>query len=188
MVDEISIFPTSTPTLDLPAYSSKAFTSADEPVTIDIPVTAYQLESDLEVVLSGTPAGYEVLTPTIAKDVAETGTNIQVQYTKPAEGAEVSAVVEVKGGGLTDYRYISLINSAATGLRVNTINAIIFAKERAIAVSVEEPAVLEVFSFDGSMILKQQVSGQQDVTVQAGVYMVRLSNTGGCNVQKVIVR
>jgi len=188
VVDEISIFPTSTPTLDLPAYSSKAFTSADEPVTIDIPVTAYQLESDLEVVLSGTPAGYEVLTPTIAKDVAETGTNIQVQYTKPAEGAEVSAVVEVKGGGLTDYRYISLINSAATGLRVNTINAIIFAKERAIAVSVEEPAVLEVFSFDGSMILKQQVSGQQDVTVQAGVYMVRLSNTGGCNVQKVIVR
>jgi hypothetical protein len=188
VVDEISVFPTTTPTLNLPAYSSKPFTSAVEPVTFTIPVKAYLLTTDLQVVLSGTPVGYEVLTPTIDKATAEAGTDIQIKYTKPAEGAEVSAVVEVKGGGLTDYRYISLINSAATGLTVNTLKANIFGKTGAIAVVVDDPAMMEVFSYDGKAVARKQVMGNTEVTVNSGLYIVRLTNSAGCKVEKVFVR
>lgn len=188
VVDEISIFPTTTPTLNLPAYSSKPFTSAAEPVTLTIPVKAYLLTTDLQVVLSGTPVGYEVLTPTIDKATAEAGTNIQIKYTKPAEGAEVSAVVEVKGGGLTDFRYINLINSAATGLSVNTLKANIFGKTGAIAVAVDDPATMEVFSFDGKAVAIQKVMGNTEVSVNPGLYIVRLTNGAGCKVEKVFVR
>jgi hypothetical protein len=188
VVDEISIFPTTTPTLNLPAYSSKPFTSAAEPVTLTIPVKAYLLTTDLQVVLSGAPAGYEVLTPTIVKATAEAGTDIQIKYTKPAEGAEVSAVVEVKGGGLTDYRYINLINSAATGLSANTLKANIYGRTGAIVIAVDDPAALEVFSFDGKAIARKQVMGNTEITVNPGLYIVRLTNGAGCKVEKVFVR
>ncbi|MEA4982618.1 MAG: hypothetical protein VB066_07860 [Paludibacter sp.] len=187
-VDEISVFPTTTPALNLPAYMSKPFQSSAEPVTLSIPFKAYQLTTDIQVVFSGTPAGYEVLTPTIDKATAEAGTNIQVKYTKPAEGAEVSAVVEVKGGGLTDYRYISLINSAATGLSANALKANIFGRTGTIMVVVDDPALVEVFSFDGKMISRQQLTGNTEIGMEKGLYLVRLTNGAGCKVEKVFVR
>jgi len=186
--DEVSVFPTTTPTLNLPAYQSKNFESSANPVTISIPVKAYLLTSDLEVVLNGAPAGYEVLTPSVPLATAEAGTDIQIRYTKPAEGAEVNAVVEVKGGGLTDYRYINLINNAATGLKVNTINASVVGKTAAIAVRVDAPVNMEVFSMDGKLVKSYAVMNNAEIAVKAGLYIVRLTNGEGCNVQKVFVR
>ncbi|MPM63301.1 hypothetical protein SDC9_110181 [bioreactor metagenome] len=111
-----------------------------------------------------------------------------MKYTKPAEGAEVSAVVEVKGGGLTDYRYISLINSAATGLSANTLKANIFGRTGTIMVVVDDPALVEVFSFDGKMVSRQQLTGNAEIGMEKGLYLVRLNNGTGCKVEKVFVR
>lgn len=186
--DEVSVFPTTTPSLNLPAYHSRKFVSGANPVTISIPIKAYLLTSDLQVVLNGSPAGYEVLTPTVALAAAEAGTDIQIKYTKPAEGDEVNARVEVKGGGLTDYRYINLINSPSTGVKVNTINASVVGKTAAIAVRVDVPVNMEVFSMDGKLVKSYAVMNNAEIAVETGLYMVRLTNGKGCNVQKVLVK
>jgi hypothetical protein len=172
----------------LPAYSTIQFSSSEQPVTINIPVKAYQLESDVQIELFGNPDGYELLTPVLTIADAEAGSNIQVKYTKPQEGVEVNATLEVKGGGLTEYRYINLINDAATGLSANTLKANIYGRTGAIVIAVDDPAALEVFSFDGKTIARKQVMGNTEVTVNPGLYIVRITNGAGCKVEKVFVR
>lgn len=188
VVDEISVFPTTNPALNLPAYMAEAFTPEDEPVTISIPFRAYQLTGDMEVVLSGAAPGYEVLTPSIAQATAEAGTDIQVKYTKPQDGAAVNAVVEVKGGGITDYRYISLINNLATGFKPAAINASVYGKEGAVVVFTGSPAGLELYGLDGKAIYRSRISGGVEVAVRPGIYMVRLTDDSGVRTEKVFVR
>jgi len=187
-VDEISVFPTTTPTLNLPAYASKSFDGSQDELIINIPVTAYQLESDLEIVFNGPSIGFEILTPSIAKATAEAGTNIQIKYTLPTEGEVVQPTVEVKGGGLTDYRYITLVNSEASGVVSPALNAWIVGKQQAVSVRVDTPADIEIYAFDGKIVYSGKVSGTTDIRVNSGFYLVRLINNKGSKIEKIIVR
>ncbi len=188
VVDEISVFPTFKPTLSLPAYSTIQFSSSEQPVTINIPVKAYQLESDVQIELFGNPDGYELLTPVLTIADAEAGSNIQVKYTKPQEGVEVNATLEVKGGGLTEYRYINLINDAATGLSQSTLNALVYGRKGSVVVQIDEQSSIEIFSLDGKKVVNQLVSGYNEISINKGLYIVRIVNATGTKIQKIHVR
>lgn len=187
VVDEISIFPTTTPTLNLPAYSSKLFNVGTEPVTIQIPFKAYQLTTDIMVGTVGDAVGYEILTPTISKADAEAGSTIQVKYTAPTEGSLVNANLEIKGGGLTDYRYLKLIASSSTGLKENKLRATVFGKTQAIRIAIDGLANLEIFTYDGKLLVKKQISGNSEVHVNPGLYIVKLRNNDAGKIVKVSV-
>ena len=188
VVDEISIFPTIAPTLTLPSYSTKAINVSTDPVTLDIPFTAYQLTSDITVALTGTPAGYEVLTPTITKTAAEAGATIQVRFTPPTEGIAENAELKVQGGGLSSIRVIQLIASPATGMSENSINAKIYPKTGLICAAVDELSTMEIYSYDGKSICKKQILNDVEVAVRPGLYIVRIANATGCRVEKVLVK
>ena len=61
-------------------------------------------------------------------------------------------------------------------------------KTAAIAVRVDVPVNMEVFSMDGKLVNSYAVMNNAEIAVEAGLYMVRLTNGKGCNVQKVFVK
>ena len=187
VVDEISVFPTSNPTLNIPAYSTKLFNVGTEPVIVDIPLKAYQLTTDVTVSTVGNAIGYEVLTPTILMANAEAGATIQVKYT-PTVGSLTSANLTIKGGGLTDFRYLQLIANSSTGLKETKMNATIVGKTNAINIAVEGQTNLEVFTFDGKLIINKKISGNSDVHINAGLYIVKLTNNDASKIVKVVVK
>ncbi|MCX6309077.1 MAG: hypothetical protein NTY32_09730 [Bacteroidia bacterium] len=187
VVDEIAIFPTTTPTLNLPAYSTKLFSVGTEPVTVEIPFKAYQLTTDVIVGTIGTAVDYEILTPTISKADAEAGSTIQIKYT-PTFGLPTNADLEIKGGGLTDYRYLKLMANSTTSLKENKLRATVYGKTQAIRIAVDEKAILEVFTYDGRLLVNKQITGSTDVQVKPGLYIVKLRNKDVDKIVKVSVK
>ena len=146
------------PTTAQPAYSTKLFNVGTEPVMVDIPLKAYQLTTDILVSTVGDAIGYEIVTPVILKANAEAGATIQVKYT-PTVGTLTNANLTIKGGGLTDFRYIQMIARSSTGLKETKMNATIVGKTNAINIAVECQTNLEVFTCDGKLIINKKISG-----------------------------
>jgi hypothetical protein len=169
------------------AYSTKLFNVGTEPVMVDIPLKAYQLTTDILVSTVGDAIGYEIVTPTILKANAEAGATIQVKYT-PTVGTLTNANLTIKGGGLTDFRYIQMIARSSTGLKETKMNATIVGKTNAINIAVECQTNLEVFTCDGKLIINKKISGNADVQINAGLYIVKLTNNDASKIVKVVVK
>jgi|GEM_PF-6305729 len=185
-IDEISVYPTTTPTLDLPAYFTKSFNKGSDPVVVEIPFKAYQLTDDLKITSVGDASGYEILTPAISKTEAEAGSTIKVRYS-PVESPFSNASLMVSGGGLTDYRYITLKPNSLTGLNENKLNASVFVKAQSIYVIVDHPTNLEIFSCDGKKIAEKMTFNNSEIHVNQGFYIVKLTNNNTTKIVKVLV-
>jgi hypothetical protein len=68
------------------------------------------------------------------------------------------------------------------------MNATVVGKVNAISIGVEGQTSLEVFTFDGKLIINKKISGNSDVKINAGLYIVKLTNNDASKIVKVVVK
>jgi len=83
---------------------------------------------------------------------------------------------------------MKLIATSSTGLKENKLHATIFGKTQAISIAVDGMANLEVFTYDGKLLVKNQISGNSEVHVNPGLYIVKLRNNDASKIVKVFVK
>ncbi|MCK9506960.1 MAG: T9SS type A sorting domain-containing protein [Pigmentiphaga sp.] len=188
-IDEIAVYPTDEATLTLPALSTKYVnTELSDVISFDIPFTAYQLKSDLTVALSGNSNDFEVLTPTISKETAEGGATIQVKYTPPTEGTFKSAKIVVQGGGLMSLRTIQFEDAKAMGVSNHTISTKLYGAKGKLHAEVEMPSTIAIYNIDGRLVTTQMITGNAEIPLMSGLYIVKVQVGNERRVEKINVQ
>jgi hypothetical protein len=193
--DNIRVSYTNSPALNLPYSSLKNFENQLPGVssTIDIPIIAYNLSGDLSVSVP-TNSAFELLSgTTITKAAAEAGTNIQVEFT-PSAYESYSDKITVSGGGLllnglsSDRTvYLTGVGSLSTGTENIKSICKISVEGQLLKTSVIGSASMEVYSFTGHLLVRKDFTDNTEINLVQGAYLVRVIDSKGITVQKVLV-